>query len=884
MVKKIAILSIDGGGIRGIIPAVFLMYIEQELQRLSTDPDARIVDYFDYFVGTSTGSLLVAALLSPNKEQRPLYEAKQLVPMYRQNCTSIFDSSLIANIASLSGTIDTKYSADSFKAVLKKCFGDVELRQLLKPCLIPSYEITQAKNYFFSQSKALGDAGTNFFIRDVCLAACAMPSYFPPASIVAFDNAAHCFLDGGIFATNPSLCAYAEARKLYPTFRSENMLVLSLSTGKQTARYDCEQTQHWGAKDWHYPITNIVSSTSSEVVDYVINKIFLEQTQQYLRINPNIDKAYYSNMDNCDKDYLDYLERFARVNIERYRAQLDRFIASLIKNRYQAERIPKSKISANVTQILQNSAQKYPDHTAFIGFGHRLNFSVLQQKSTQLANYLQTLTAVRTVAIILPNVLAFPISLFAVWRAAKVVVLINPLLPAQELEAQLINAQVDMVIGSAYFFEALKSVIDKTQIKYLIDSRLEDLLPKPKQFVLNLMLRRHFFAVEIDKKIVTTISFAKAIKLGTRQSLTPSGTNNIALLQYTGGTSGVLKAAILTHKNLLANLAQLDRWLPSDMVDKHILTALPLYHIFALTVNCLLPVKNAMTSVLVLNARDSKQLVEPFKKYPIHIVTGVNTLYNHLLNYSQIDTLDFSHLETCIAGGMALQQETAKRWQQATNCAIIQGYGLTETSPVISVQNYGSYEFNHSVGHPLLDTQVRIIPQQNKQDTNQDKATAEPYPIGEVVVKGEQVTQGYWQHPELNIEIFTEDGYFRTGDLGYLDDKGQLFLVDRIKEMIIVSGFNIYPSEVEKVLNEHDNILESACVGVADETHVQKVVVFVVKHNPDKPLSEQAVIDYASERLVYYKVPKIVNFTDNLPKNNVGKILKRELLSTINTQ
>ncbi len=878
MAKKYTILSIDGGGIRGIVPAVFLAYIEKQLCQLSNNKQAKLIDYFDFFAGTSTGALIVSALLSPDKNNNPKYFADELLDIYTSNCQDIFNPSILSNIKTASGVLDVKYSPDGFAKVLEYYFKDIELKHLLKPCLIPAYNVSEAKNYFFRQHLAKKDPQYNYLVRDACLAACSALSYFPPMTVKSFGEYSACFLDGGIFAINPSLCAYSEVKKVYPYIDSDNIMLLSIGTGKQTQQYSCDETKHWGSMEWRYPASNIISSSSSEVVHFNIKKIFDNNDSKvnYLRIDPNINEQYYSNMDNCDKNYLDYLVSFANNNIQRYRPQLDSFVRKLLVNKQKNISFNFTQSNKTCVDLLDESAQKYAKNIAFIGFDCKLSFKTLNNCSTNLSQYLLSLTDCNTVAIMLPNVLGFPIALFGAWRGNKTVVLINPLLSKDELLTTINDAGVDTIITSIYFNNNLAKIIDDTSIKYVINSDLSELLPQPKKTIVHLAMNHKLTQTKIMSTKIVQISFNNAISFGKKHHKTQKRhikTNNIALLQYTGGTSGKLKAAVLTHKNLLANIEQLSLWLPKNMENKNILTALPLYHIFALMINCLMVVKCAMTSVLVINPRDIKQLIKPFKKYQINMITGVNTLYDHLLSYKGFDKLNFSKLESVIAGGMPLHKNTAQKWYEKTNCGIIQGYGLTETSPVISVQPYHSNEFNGSVGYPLMNTKLRLIDTKTYSDKQKY-----PHPIGEVVVKGAQVTKGYWQHPELNLEVFTNDGFFRTGDLGYVDEKGQLFLIDRLKEMIIVSGFNVYPSEVEAVLNTHNNILESACIATQDSEHNQAVAAFVVKKNNNKKLIEQDVINYAKEHLSAYKVPKIIRFIDILPRSSVGKILKRNLL------
>ncbi len=876
MTKKYTILSIDGGGIRGIVPSIFLVYIENKLRELSGDKQARLIDFFDFFAGTSTGALIVSALLSPDKNNNPKYFTDELVDIYKNNCLDIFNPSILSTIKTASGVLDVKYSSDGFAKVLEGYFQDIELKQLLKPCLIPAYNMSEAKNHFFRQHLAKKDLQYNYLVRDVCLSACSALSYFPPMIVKSFGEYSACFLDGGIFAINPSLCAYSEVKKIYPYIDNDNIMMLSLGTGKQTQQYSCDEAKHWGSMEWRYPASNILSSSSSEVAHFNMDKILNggDSKDNYLRIDPNIDDKHYSNMDNCDKGYLNYLSDFANNNIERYRPQLDSFVQKLLINKQKNSLFKFTKANKTCVNLLDESADKYPKHTAFIGFDYHLSFKSLRSCSINLSQYLLSLADCKIVAIMLPNILGFPIALFGTWRACKTAVLINPLLSKDELLATLNDSDADTIIGSAYFNSSLKAIIDDTNIKHIIDSDLSELLPQPKKTMVRLVMNYKLTATTINSIKITSTSFDNAISFRKKYHKPQKEhvkTSDIALLQYTGGTSGKLKAAVLTHKNLLANIEQLRLWLPKNMENKNILTALPLYHIFALMINCLMAVKCAMTSILVINPRDIKQLVKPFKKYQINMVTGVNTLYDHLLSYKGFDKLNFSKLESAIAGGMPLQKSTAQKWHEKTNCGIIQGYGLTETSPVISVQPYHSNEFNGSVGYPLMNTKIKLI-----NATHSDKQKY-PYSIGEVVVKGAQVTKGYWKHTELNLEVFTKDGFFRTGDLGYFDKKGQLFLVDRLKEMIIVSGFNVYPSEVEKTLNTHPNILESACVATQDSEKNQVVAAFIVKQNDDKKFDEQEVINYAKEHLSAYKAPKIIRFIDILPRSSVGKILKRNL-------
>ena len=526
------------------------------------------------------------------------------------------------------------------------------------------------------------------------------------------------------------------------------------------------------------------------------------------------------------------------------------------------------KNNQHLTQLLDSAVSHVPNHIATIGLDTPMSYQQLHQASTTLCQYLLTHTDKGNTAIMLPNLLSFPISLFAIWYSDRTATLINPLSTSNELLKQCLDAQVSTIIIAKIFYKTLKPILPKTQISHIITVDIGDHQPWFKRLLINTLTTIKHRVIISKNKATKLTKLHTILKHKPTEKPRQTLTNPIALLQYTGGTSGTFKAAALSHDNLLANVNQLTHWFGDNInTQSKILTALPLYHIFALMVNCLFFVHIKGCSILVVNPRDTKQLLAPIKKHHINIITGVNTLFNALIYHQEFKEIDWSSLEIAIAGGMALQKDTAQKWQQTVGKPILQGYGLTECSPVVSVEDHNT-PYNGSVGHALLDTEIKIIdPEFNQCDVSKR---------GEICIKGAQVMASYWHKEHLNKGIFTPDGFFRTGDLGYLDEQGRLFIVDRIKDVIIVSGFNVYPIDVETVLNQHQDVIESACIGIDHPASGQALKVFIVK-SKESSLTKETMITHCQQYLVEYKVPKEIVWVDTLPKSNVGKILKRLL-------
>ncbi len=505
--------------------------------------------------------------------------------------------------------------------------------------------------------------------------------------------------------------------------------------------------------------------------------------------------------------------------------------------------------------------------------GTTLTYRDLDEASRAFGAYLQQtlgLTRGERVAIMLPNTLQYAVAMCGAFRAGLVVVNVNPLYTARELKHQLRDAGAKCIVILENFAHTLEQIIDETDVRQVVVTGVGDLLRRPKGWLVNFVLRR-------VRKEVPAFSlpghhrFRQALKFGRGATLKPVelGFADIAFLQYTGGTTGVSKGAMLSHRNMVYNVQQTMHWqgdVYNGVEPIVAITALPLYHIFSLQTNCLTVMAQGGLNVLITNPRDMAGFVKELKRHKFNMITGVNTLFAGLLNTPGFESVDFSQLRSCIGGGMAVQPAVARQWQEVTGLPIHQGYGLTETSPV-ATSNPVNSDFSGSVGLPVPSTDIMIA-----DDDGKPLPTGE---IGEICIRGPQVMEGYWQRPAETAEVMLPGGWLKTGDVGRIDENGFVYIEDRKKDMILVSGFNVYPNEIENVVVEMDGILEAAAIGVPDERSGEVVKIFAVRTSPS--VNEQMVLDYCRENLTGYKRPKLVEFRDELPKTNVGKILRREL-------
>ena len=526
----------------------------------------------------------------------------------------------------------------------------------------------------------------------------------------------------------------------------------------------------------------------------------------------------------------------------------------------------------SIVSLFEESVGRFSDRPAYSNFGVTITYRDLDERARALASCLQQLGLEPgdRVSIMMPNLLSNPVAVFGVLLAGCTVVNTNPLYTARELEHQLGDSGARAIIIVENFASTLAEVIDRTRIEHVILVRMGDGLGFPKSAIINFVVRR-------VKKMVPSfdlpraIPFGRALEDGRRKRLRPveTGRDDIAFLQYTGGTTGVAKGAVLSHGNVVSNLQQISPWVDRGFVpgEEVFVTALPIYHIFSLVANCLMGMKYGVLNVLITNPRDMPAFVKTLSRLGFTVITGVNTLYNGLLNTPGFDAVDFSRLKLAIGGGMAMQRSVAERWQAVTGVPVIEAYGLTETSPAAVANRMDESRFTGAIGLPLPSTEVSI-----RDDDGNELGLNAP---GELCVRGPQVMQGYWQRPEATAEVLSGDGWLRTGDIAAIDEKGYLRIVDRKKDMIIVSGFNVYPNEIEEVVALHPGVVEVGAVGVPDESSGEVPKIVVVKKDP--ALTEEALIEHCRKHLTGYKIPRQVEFRDELPKTNVGKVLRREL-------
>ncbi|MEF8754428.1 MAG: long-chain-fatty-acid--CoA ligase FadD [Accumulibacter sp.] len=524
-------------------------------------------------------------------------------------------------------------------------------------------------------------------------------------------------------------------------------------------------------------------------------------------------------------------------------------------------------------ELFERSVGKYRDRVAYLSMGAQITYGELDKLSRDFAAYLQSVLKLpqgARVALMMPNVLQYPICIFGALRAGYVVVNVNPLYTPRELEHQLKDSGAEVIVILENFAVTLEQVVARTPVKHILVARLGDMLPFPKGAVVN-------FVVKYVKKMVPAWTLTRAVNFRTALGKGAAAElkavivqqEDLAFLQYTGGTTGVSKGAMLLHRNILANLAQAHAWInPALGDDQHmVVTALPLYHIFALTANCFTFFKIGASNLLIVNPRDIPGFVGELAKHRFTVITGVNTLFNALLNNDAFCALDFGHLRVTLGGGMAVQKAVAERWKQVTGKPLIEAYGLTETSPAATINPLDIPAYNGAIGVPISSTEVTI-----RDDAGRDVPLGER---GELCIRGPQVMKGYYNRPEETAKVIMPDGFLLTGDVAVMDEKGFVRIVDRKKDMILVSGFNVYPNEVEDVVAQHAGVLEVAAVGVPHEKSGEVVKIFVVKKDP--ALTAEVLIAHCREHLTGYKVPGQVEFRSELPKTNVGKILRREL-------
>ena len=527
----------------------------------------------------------------------------------------------------------------------------------------------------------------------------------------------------------------------------------------------------------------------------------------------------------------------------------------------------------SIVDAFEQAFKKFEKNPSFHNMGRTISYGELDEYSAKFADYLQNVIGLKKgdrLAVMMPNILQYPIAIFGALRAGVIIVNINPLYTPRELEHQLNDSGATAIVIFENACSTLEKVINNTKVKTVITTQIGDMLSFPKSILVNTVIK-HVKKMVPPWSLPNSVAFLTALNSGQRDRLKSPVLNHddTAFFQYTGGTTGVSKGAELTHGNMIANLLQARSWIQSHLVEgkEIIITPLPLYHIFSMTANCLVYSTVGALNVLITNPRDAKGFVKELKKWRFTAMTGLNTLFNMLNNHPDFHTVDFSSLKLTLGGGMAVQKTVADAWKKITGCMIIEAYGLTETSPAACINPFNIKDYTGYIGVPLSSTDVVI-----RDDNNNDVKFGD---VGEICIKGPQVMRGYFNKPEETEKVMTTDGFFKSGDLGFMTPEGFIKIVDRKKDMILVSGFNVYPNEIEDVVMRNPKVLECAAVAAPDQHSGEVVKIVIVKK--DQSLTEAEVIDFCRKELTGYKVPKKVEFRKELPKSNVGKVLRKDL-------
>ncbi|MDI9347404.1 MAG: AMP-binding protein [Methylacidiphilales bacterium] len=919
--KLKVVLAIDGGGIRGIISCRILLRLIDEIRKVTRKQDAHLADFVDYFAGTSTGSILVSAMITPSvySPSKPAYTIGDIQSFYIENAKKIFSKSLSHSITSLGGITKSKYENKGLHDVLYSYFGGLQLSQLMKPCTLTSFDLFTNKNLYFRSQDARNNSSHDFYVRDACLASSSAPMYFPPANIRNVNGERFLCCDGVVFANNPSLCAYADYRKIEPNAFANNMIFISVGNGVHDSTYDLTSFERTGgAGSWFKAFSDVFIGSVSESIDFQLRMIYRECPNLYFRWVPYLGEGISRSIDTTSIDdlsiFIDVADAFVDSNAEQIKKIANLLYNNSIKDDISKETISTTEISTtnminnsipplpptwtsrytdnarypisydnydNVVEMINQTTRIHRDKIAFESFNQTISFEQVGFYSDHIAGWLQKHAMLKPnsrVAVFLPNILAFPPLLFGIIKAGCIPVCCNPTYTSRELIHVLKNSDVSLLFTFDRNAKVVEEAIKDNPVP-VVCVELVDLFPLLAKLIVRIALRLKLG--KADPWTIPTLTLNDITKFSDCSIPRPVtiNNNNTLLHQYTGGTTGIIKAAELTHKNIIANMLQITSMMPREFIRPDIqqiaCTPLPLYHIFSLTVNLFTCFSLGTHNVLITNPRDLTTTIKTMSKYRYNFLTGVSPLFYSIANHSLVKNLDFSDLRICIAGGMSVPESVAKLWKEKTNNTIIQGYGLTEASPVVSCCPHDIKSFDGSIGIPLPDTEIAIV--------NEEGVTVKTGQSGELLVRGPQVMKGYLEQKEETKLVITEEGWLKTGDLAYIDDRGFLFIVDRLKNLINVSGFKVFPNEIENVLLTHPSLLEAACIGIASDKTGQKVVAVVVAKNPSITDKEkQIIIDelktICNNSLTHYKTPREYYFIPALPKSTVGKALHRILV------
>ena len=875
------LLSIDAGGARGVIVAKKLEYLETEASRILGEP-IRIAQLFDILIGTSIGSVLSAMYLQCDKLGAPRYSAKEVCQLFIANDNTLLTTTESYNTSDVFSGANPKYKIEQMLSHMDTLFGTQRLQDLYKPLLIPVFDLTTQRTMLLDRHNA---ASVN--LSTMVAATCSSPCYFDPVELRLDNQTKILAADAMLTNYNPALLGFGYLINTIQKTSTAQILTTSFGTGFRDFSNSPDQISDWDDRNWDAMHSTAATLGIVQSEHQILEQIYSYHASNYWRFNPKFsnslpefdgvtEKQFSELLSTADKEiefHSARLNKLAQVLVQRYAANndgvaTDHFDLLFHKKPQLIQRPKGAEELLNLGNYIDTFCRKHASNTALQSFGKTIKYSDLGRLSNDVCAWLQFkgFTKGDRIALMAPNCMSYLVILFGILKAGCIAVPINPQYTVSELNSILEDSESKLV----FIWEGSANVLQQTQYSKLpaVIVRLGNLLGL-KGAIVDGAIR--FKGLIKHYKLASAIPFKGVLREAKQHErcFVTVGINDIALFQYTGGTTGQSKAAMLSHGNLLSNILQVEHFLPQSFCEyeKQItsIAALPMYHIFALLLHGLLLPKYGARNILITNPRDITALVAILRQ-PFHLFAAVNTLFIALLNDDKFKEIDFEKVHLVIGGGAAVHSETAKKMLEVSGHTIIQAYGLTEASPGVSVMPLDA-EFNSSIGKNLLHTETAIIDDNGR--------LVKDGVVGELLVKGPQVMCGYWRG-ELPTGEQSNDRWLRTGDLVYRDSEGFLFLVDRKKDMILVSGFNVYPNEIENRISEHEDVLDCGCTGVPDARSGQIVKAYVVKkHN--STLTAELLIEWCRQSLTNYKVPRYIEFVAELPKSNVGKVLRRKL-------
>ena len=879
------VLAIDAGGVRGLITARKLEYLEAECSKLLGE-EIRVAELFDLFIGTSVGSAICCLYLQRDEAGNIKNSAKSVCEIFQDTTKNLLKPSNKYKATGEFNLVDKKYQVSQLIDGFKQQFGAIILADLYKECLIPVYDLLSQDCVLIDKNLALNEK-----LYNIVAASCAAPEYFDPVTINLGDSnrARQLYaIDGMMTNYNPALQVLCYLHTRIKDAAPSNILLSSFGLGELYFQQQAKQIQQWELRHWHNMQASAFALGAAKTQHSMLRQIYTNHKDNYFRFNTVFNKKIPDFDDNSDVQFKE-LNNLAISEVNRDKSQLTNLANALVAryklnndgvttDKYNLKLDSDDAITypdgvakfLNIGHYIDNYCSKYGNNYALENMGVKLTYNQVAKIADNICAWLHHRGFGNSdrIAIVLPNCLCYTPILYGILKAGCIAVNINPQYTVRELEHCLLDSQVKLLFiwdGAAATFE--NTSVAKTPA---VICTIGDLMGI-KGLAVNKAIKMKGSIAEYQLSLKLHLQKVLRAARKLKRAFVKVAQSDVALFQYTGGTTGVSKAAMLTHANLLSNIHQAEDFLPSEFKNANkplvAIAPLPLYHIFAMMLNAFLMPKYGVKNKLITNPRDIPSFVKVLNK-KFHLIPGVNTLFNALVNNPKFKQCNFKELILIIGGGSAIHSSTAKQMLDTTGKNVVQAYGLTEASPGVTVCPYDK-AFNKSIGKPLKNTILAIVDERGNPVANNE--------VGELLVKGPQVMAGYWrgQLPKPNLG---NDRWLLTGDLVKCDDNGYYYIVDRKKDMVLVSGFNVYPNEVESEIVKHDAILDCGCVGVDDNESGQRLKAFVVL-KPGKEMTEQQLISWCSNKLTKYKIPKHIQFVKDMPKSNVGKVLRRKLLN-----